>query len=183
MRTSETAKAYQKSERKIKELQFQADEDAKNQEKMGELATKLQEKIRTYKKQIEDAEEIAALNLAKFRKAQQVGSKMMMILVLIQWWSGVGGGRGEEQDGGRPDRRDEEGEGQLCSCKYDDDDDDYDVGDGGNDDGIDDEKEGWSLPYTKIADDKSKKIYKFFFCRESKTGFESTMEGNTGHLY
>ena len=73
MRTSETAKAYQKSERKIKELQFQADEDAKNQEKMGELATKLQEKIRTYKKQIEEAEEIAALNLAKFRKAQQVG--------------------------------------------------------------------------------------------------------------
>merc|ERR1711962_1190358 len=46
-------------------------EDQKNQEKMGELATKLQEKIRTYKKQIEEAEEIAALNLAKFRKAQQ----------------------------------------------------------------------------------------------------------------
>ena len=32
---------------------------------------KLQHKTRTYKKQIEDAEEIAALNLAKFRKAQQ----------------------------------------------------------------------------------------------------------------
>ena len=32
---------------------------------------KLQGKTRTYKKQIEDAEEIAALNLAKFRKAQQ----------------------------------------------------------------------------------------------------------------
>merc|ERR1712038_599841 len=28
-------------------------------------------KIKTYKKQIEEAEEIAALNLAKFRKAQQ----------------------------------------------------------------------------------------------------------------
>merc|ERR1712241_1401006 len=69
MRTAETQKAYQKSERKIKELQFQNDEDQKNQEKMGELATKLQEKIRTYKKQIEEAEEIAALNLAKFRKA------------------------------------------------------------------------------------------------------------------
>ena len=27
--------------------------------------------MRTYKRQIEDAEEIAALNLAKFRKAQQ----------------------------------------------------------------------------------------------------------------
>ena len=32
---------------------------------------KLQSKIKTYKKQIEEAEEIAALNLAKFRKAQQ----------------------------------------------------------------------------------------------------------------
>jgi hypothetical protein len=38
---------------------------------MSELATKLQQKIKTYKKQIEEAEEIAALNLAKFRKAQQ----------------------------------------------------------------------------------------------------------------
>ncbi|TRY69090.1 hypothetical protein TCAL_09345 [Tigriopus californicus] len=69
--TSETYKAYQKSERRIKELQFQQDEDRKNQERMGELATKLQQKIKTYKKQIEEAEEIAALNLAKFRKAQQ----------------------------------------------------------------------------------------------------------------
>jgi hypothetical protein len=41
------------------------------QERMSELATKLQQKIKTYKKQIEEAEEIAALNLAKFRKAQQ----------------------------------------------------------------------------------------------------------------
>jgi hypothetical protein len=31
----------------------------------------LQQKIKTLKQQIEDAEEIAALNLAKFRKAQQ----------------------------------------------------------------------------------------------------------------
>ena len=38
---------------------------------MSELANKLQAKIKTYKKQIEEAEEIAALNLAKFRKAQQ----------------------------------------------------------------------------------------------------------------
>merc|ERR1711910_166453 len=42
-RTSESSKAYQKSERRIKAC----------------------------KKQIEEAEEIAALNLAKFRKAQQ----------------------------------------------------------------------------------------------------------------
>ena len=70
-RTSETSKAYQKAERRVKELQFQQDEDRKNQERMSELATKLQQKIKTYKKQIEEAEEIAALNLAKFRKAQQ----------------------------------------------------------------------------------------------------------------
>ena len=38
---------------------------------MTDLASKLQAKIKLYKRQIEEAEEIAALNLAKFRKAQQ----------------------------------------------------------------------------------------------------------------
>ena len=70
-RSGEAAKAYQRSERKVKELQFSQSEDKKNQDRMSELATKLQQKIKTYKSQIEDAEEIAALNLAKFRKAQQ----------------------------------------------------------------------------------------------------------------
>merc|ERR1712135_92824 len=70
-RTAESSKAYQKSERRIKELQFQQEEDKKNQDQMSDLAQKLQQKIKTYKKQIEEAEEIAALNLAKFRKAQQ----------------------------------------------------------------------------------------------------------------
>merc|ERR1739844_811182 len=70
-KTSDAYKAFQKSERRIKELQFQQDEDKKNQDQMSELAQKLQAKIKTYKKQIEEAEEIAALNLAKFRKAQQ----------------------------------------------------------------------------------------------------------------
>merc|ERR1711874_611552 len=50
---------------------FQKDEDHKNSDRMSELAGKLQQKIKTYKKQIEEAEEIAALNLAKYRKAQQ----------------------------------------------------------------------------------------------------------------
>merc|ERR1712141_179360 len=60
-----------KSERRIKELMFQRDEDKKNSDRITELAQKLQQKIKTYKKQIEEAEEIAALNLAKYRKAQQ----------------------------------------------------------------------------------------------------------------
>ena len=38
---------------------------------MQALIDQLQGKIKSYKKQIEEAEEIAALNLAKFRKAQQ----------------------------------------------------------------------------------------------------------------
>ena len=70
-RTSDAYKSFQKAERRVKELQFQQDEDHKNQDRMSELANKLQQKIKTYKKQIEEAEEIAALNLAKFRKAQQ----------------------------------------------------------------------------------------------------------------
>merc|ERR1712173_14051 len=61
--TGDNMKAHQKAERKIKELQFQNDEDKKNQDRMSELASKLQQKIKTYKKQIEEAEEIAALNL------------------------------------------------------------------------------------------------------------------------
>ena len=70
-KTSEAYKGFQKSERHIKELMFQQEEDHKNSDRMTELAQKLQQKIKTYKKQIEEAEEIAALNLAKYRKAQQ----------------------------------------------------------------------------------------------------------------
>ena len=70
-RTSEAHKSFSKAERHIKELQFQQDEDHKNQERLSDLANKLQQKIKTYKNQIEEAEEIAALNLAKYRKAQQ----------------------------------------------------------------------------------------------------------------
>merc|ERR1712113_326946 len=70
-KTGDTYKSFQKAERRVKELQFQQDEDHKNSDRMSELAGKLQQKIKTYKKQIGEAEEIAALNLAKYRKAQQ----------------------------------------------------------------------------------------------------------------
>ena len=59
-----------KSERHIKELTYQQDEDRKNHERMQGLIDQLQGKIKSYKKQIEEAEEIAALNLAKYRQAQ-----------------------------------------------------------------------------------------------------------------
>merc|ERR1712203_139569 len=40
------------------------------EQKIKDLVDKLQNKVKSYKKQIEEAEEIAALNLAKFRKVQ-----------------------------------------------------------------------------------------------------------------
>ena len=69
-RCADAIKNLRKSERHIKELQYQQDEDRKNHENMQGLIDNLQQKIKTYKKQIEEAEEIAALNLAKFRKVQ-----------------------------------------------------------------------------------------------------------------
>ena len=69
-RFGDSTKNLNKSERRIKELAYAADEDRKNQERMQGLVDQLQAKIKTYKKQIEEAEEIAALNLAKFRQAQ-----------------------------------------------------------------------------------------------------------------
>merc|ERR1711909_215585 len=45
--TGENAKGYQKSERRCEELAFQIDEDKKNQDRMTELANKLQQKIKT----------------------------------------------------------------------------------------------------------------------------------------
>merc|ERR1711963_498646 len=60
-----------KGERRVKELLFQQEENKKNQDRITDLVDKLQQKIKSYKKQIEEAEEIAAINLAKFRKAQQ----------------------------------------------------------------------------------------------------------------
>ena len=70
-RFADSTKNLRKSERRIKELSYAADEDRKNHERMQGLVDQLQAKIKTYKKQIEEAEEIAALNLAKYRKAQQ----------------------------------------------------------------------------------------------------------------
>merc|ERR1712128_279247 len=70
-RNADAQKNLRKSERHVKELTYSQDENRKNHERMQGLIDQLQRKIKTYKKQIEEAEEIAALNLAKFRKAQQ----------------------------------------------------------------------------------------------------------------
>merc|ERR1712242_4194 len=69
-RLADAAKNLRKGERRIKEMTYASDEDRKNHERMQALIDQLQAKIKCYKKQIEEAEEIAALNLAKFRQAQ-----------------------------------------------------------------------------------------------------------------
>merc|ERR1712130_276611 len=71
-RFGDVTKNLRKSERSIKELTFAADEDRKNHERMQALIDQLQGKVKSYKKQIEEAEEIAALNLAKYRKVAGV---------------------------------------------------------------------------------------------------------------
>jgi len=69
-RHQETLKELRKNDRRLKELVFQTEEDRKNQTRLHDLSEKLQSKIKVYKRQVEEAEEIAALNLAKYRKVQ-----------------------------------------------------------------------------------------------------------------
>ena len=54
----------------MRELTSQLEEEKKSQLRSQELLTQLQNRVKAYKKQIEETEEIAALNLTKFRKAQ-----------------------------------------------------------------------------------------------------------------
>merc|ERR1719357_988328 len=53
--------AMAKLESRIRELEME----------LGSIQARTSENMKTYQKQIEEAEEIAAINLAKFRKAQQ----------------------------------------------------------------------------------------------------------------
>merc|ERR1712059_194755 len=69
-RCADGQKNLRKSERMTKELSYSQEEDRKNHERMQALIDQLQGKIKSYKKQIEEAEEIAALNLAKYRQVQ-----------------------------------------------------------------------------------------------------------------
>ncbi|XP_078574519.1 myosin-7-like [Branchiostoma floridae x Branchiostoma japonicum] len=66
----EDIKQLRKNERRLKEMTFQAEEDAKNQERLQELVEKLQLKIKAFKRQVEEAEEQASSNFAKYRKSQ-----------------------------------------------------------------------------------------------------------------
>lgn len=53
-RHAETLKNYRNRDRRVRELQFQVDEDKKGAERMYDLIEKLQAKIKTYKRQLEE---------------------------------------------------------------------------------------------------------------------------------
>ncbi|CAF0977389.1 unnamed protein product [Rotaria sordida] len=69
-RHQETLKELRKNDRRLKELVCQVEEDRKNQLNLKDFNEKLQKKIKIYKRQVEEAEEIAGINLSKFRKVQ-----------------------------------------------------------------------------------------------------------------
>lgn len=66
----DTQNVIRKNEKRIKELESQVEEDAQQHTKLQETIDQLNSKLKLCKKQTEDAEEIAAINLAKFRKLQ-----------------------------------------------------------------------------------------------------------------
>merc|ERR1719422_188216 len=73
-------KAMTRMDTRIRELESELDaenrrsadsqKNLRKSERMQALIDQLQGKIKSYKKQIEEAEEIAALNLAKYRQVQ-----------------------------------------------------------------------------------------------------------------
>jgi len=69
-RYQETEKNLRKEDRRVKDLIAQGDEDRRNYERSAAQIEQFQSKIKTFKRQVEEAEEIAAINLAKYRKVQ-----------------------------------------------------------------------------------------------------------------
>merc|ERR1719145_308918 len=66
-RTADATKNQKKLERKLKEVVYAGEEDKKNLVRLQDLVDKLQIKVKTYKRQ---AEEAGNQNMAKFRKVQ-----------------------------------------------------------------------------------------------------------------
>ncbi|XP_046579110.1 LOW QUALITY PROTEIN: myosin heavy chain, striated muscle-like [Haliotis rubra] len=71
-RHSDTQKQARKAERAVKEITFQAEEEKKNQQRLKEFVDNLNGKIKTFRIQVEEAEELANINLNKYRQVQQL---------------------------------------------------------------------------------------------------------------
>ncbi len=65
-----------KNERRLKELATQSETDHKSQQRLQEQVLKLEGKLKQCKRQIEESEEIASVNLAKYKKVQSAYDDM-----------------------------------------------------------------------------------------------------------
>lgn len=68
---SDTINQVKKNDRRLKDLVVKSEEDKRSQLRLQDLVEQLQNKIKAYRKQVEETEEIASLNLSKYRKVQQ----------------------------------------------------------------------------------------------------------------
>uniref|UniRef100_A0A3Q3A4K6 Myosin tail domain-containing protein n=1 Tax=Kryptolebias marmoratus TaxID=37003 RepID=A0A3Q3A4K6_KRYMA len=66
----DAVKGVRKYERRVKELTYQTEEDKKNLARLQDLVDKLQLKVKSYKRQAEDAEEQANTHMSRLRKVQ-----------------------------------------------------------------------------------------------------------------
>ena len=69
-RMADAQKNLKASERHIKEISLKQNEDADNKSKMDTLIDSLNGKIESNKKQIEEAKQIASMNLTKYHQTQ-----------------------------------------------------------------------------------------------------------------
>jgi len=69
-RYAETEKSVRIQEHRLRELVAQGDEERKQFERSNAQIDGLNQKIKVFKRQVEEAEEIASINLAKYRKVQ-----------------------------------------------------------------------------------------------------------------
>ncbi|XP_053564634.1 myosin-3 [Bombina bombina] len=69
-RSADVIKGIRKYERRVKELVFQSEEDRKNVLRLQDLVDKLQLKVKSYKRQTEEAEDQSNVQMSKCRKFQ-----------------------------------------------------------------------------------------------------------------
>jgi len=70
-RHSETMNNTIRHERRAKELELQTEEDQKNMKRLQEMVEKLSNKVKLYKRKVEEAEEVACVSVGKARRFQQ----------------------------------------------------------------------------------------------------------------
>jgi len=68
---NDTMKEIKRNNRRLKDLAMQSEDDKKSMVRLQELNDQLNAKVKAYRRQCEEVEEVAALNLCKFRKVQQ----------------------------------------------------------------------------------------------------------------